>query len=280
MHETVLCLLIFSARVLTLPPASHAAPAATATAMTWEQTLERLRAASTERMAGIWSIVDQALRHEHDERINEAIHEYMRSVQFSDSLGATDLALAVHAHVLDFPVTPYHAEACVQAARILMNRHEAERARQVLQYGLDAAGAARDVRVHTLLGIANMQQTRDDEAIAAFDRAVELEPDGSAFAHEKLGELHSRNGRLEPALRAWHAADALYSSHEQYRDALRVCEVLIQYEPHNTDLQRRLAELRKKFERPDDEGGSGVPAPPSPTPPRPLAGTEAPRTET
>jgi tetratricopeptide (TPR) repeat protein len=69
--------------------------------------------------------------------------------------------------------------------------------------GLPGSGVARErSRLHYALGGIAANRGREDDALARFRRAAELDP-GYAEPHVQIGNLHGRAGRLEAALSAF-----------------------------------------------------------------------------
>jgi tetratricopeptide (TPR) repeat protein len=197
----------------------------------------------------------------------EAINAYLRWAQLSDSKGEIDNALKLYAQVLSMEnadmrayrgssaspekvkemIAQYRPEISVQMGRIFLQKNQPDEAIRFLKGALDSPAGAQDARVHTLLGIAYMQKNMDKEAIGEFQEVVRLVPNEAAFAYEKLGEIFHRGGKPAQSTVVWFRnAGDLYLRNEQFRDAVRAYEMILQFEPRNKDVLNRLAEIYLK----------------------------------
>lgn len=101
------------------------------------------------------------------------------------------------------------ADQAVQRAYEAMRRGDLETARTLCRQVLDSQAGHPGALL--ALGSVEMQDRRQDEAIAAFERVVGIGPNAEAYAN--LATCHYYQGRLEPALEAARAALAIEPAH-------------------------------------------------------------------
>lgn len=208
-----------------------------------------------------------ALVYERKGDIPKAISTHLRWAAVCAQLGLNDEALKLYTGVLALETTatnpekkglfksssttPDKVRELVASARpeislyighIYLSKNLADEAIKYLKGALDSSTGAQDDRVHTLLGIAYMQKGMDKEAIGEFQEVVRLAPNDAAYAYEKLGEIYRRTRPTASSVWYRNAGD-LYLRNEQYQEAVRAYEVILQSEPRNKDVLSRLAEI-------------------------------------
>jgi tetratricopeptide (TPR) repeat protein len=96
-------------------------------------------------------------------------------------------------------------------------------ARQSFKRHLEAATInPRDAGAHYQLGLIHQQRGQDVEAIARFQKAVEIDPSGELDAHFQLGRIARKQGRHADALKHLDAVlsrDPKHSRHDAWREA-------------------------------------------------------------
>lgn len=99
------------------------------------------------------------------------------------------------------------------------------------------------------LGQAFLLRGRDHEAIQAFQEVIRLAPSESAVAHELLGEVFMRQGRPKEQIRNtfYKSADAYYR-YGEYRDAIRICNRVLEVEPDNQTVRSKIEMLKIKLQ--------------------------------
>ncbi len=102
---------------------------------------------------------------------------------------------------------------------------------------------------HMGMGQAFLLRGRDQEAIKAFQEVIRLAPSESAVAYELLGEVFMRQGRPVEQLRnTFYKSADTYFRHGDYRDAIRICNRILEFEPGNETVRAKVAMLHSKLQ--------------------------------
>jgi hypothetical protein len=120
----------------------------------------------------------------------------------AQALEAHDAPAAEQAYRRAVSLDPAHADAWVNLSAFLCEQGRAGEAAGLLEQALQTLPD--DARLHFNRGIALEDLQQPEEAIAAYERCLVLQP-GLADAHFNLARLHERAGHPHQALRHFHA---------------------------------------------------------------------------
>jgi len=127
------------------------------------------------------------------------------------ALAKGDLDMAKHAFLATLDKTPAHVGAMVGLAEIALKQKSPKVTEQYIQQALEVA--PKNALIHQLWGRHLTQQGRLEEAEAAYQRSIELEPKLLRL-HLELGDFYlQRSNQPDKAITAYQAALALQASH-------------------------------------------------------------------
>ena len=97
---------------------------------------------------------------------------------------------------------------------------------------------------HMAMGRALMLDNKNKEAISEFQEVVRLASGEAASAYELLGEVFLRIGRSPQNTVVWFRnAGELFVQRNEFTDAIRAYERILEFEPRNKDILVRLADI-------------------------------------
>ncbi len=127
------------------------------------------------------------------------------------ALAKGDLAIAKHAFLATLKKTPAHVGAMIGLAEIALKEKSPKVTEQYIQQALEVA--PKNALIHQLWGRHLTQQGRLEEAEAAYQRSIELEPKLLRL-HLELGDFYlQRSNQPNKAITAYQTALALQASH-------------------------------------------------------------------
>lgn len=85
-----------------------------------------------------------------------------------------------------------------------------------------------------------------DKAVKEFEKLLELEPNDERTL-QKIGELYSRLGRAQEAKNAYSRVSEIYVRQGFYLKAIAVVKQMLQFEPNQVDLHKKLAEMYQQL---------------------------------
>lgn len=172
------------------------------------------------------------------ERAIESYKDILNLEKFAQSKGVRGGKLSD----IQTSVAGVKPEIFAKTGMIYLNGGSYKEAIKWLKPSLDLDPSRWDT--HMAMGRALMQDNKNKEAISEFQEVVRLASSEAASAYELLGEVFLRIGRTPQNTLVWFRnAGELFVQRQEFSDAIRAYERILEFEPENKDILVRLGDI-------------------------------------